>query len=560
MSSRSRDRRRPAVVPSVLIGLLVLVGVCTVWVGVRGALAATHLAEVRDAAAQFVADPESAGPLVTQLQDDARAAHELTGDPVWAAAETFPWIGPQLAAVGALAEAADIVAAQTLPVFAPLLTGSGSVAFTPRDGALPLDEIASLADETAAPAAAAAEARDLLSRVPMKPLLAPLRAPFEQAREQLGAVADGAQALDNAVRLLPSMLGGEGPRDYLLVFQNNAELRSLGGMPGSLARIRADAGALSLTGQYTAADFAVTEPAGEVPAEIAALYRNTNRAISATTQIPDFSVAAELILDYWKTTRNDEGDLDGVIAIDPVALSYVLGATGPVTLSNGETLTSDNAVDTLLNDVYLRFDAEEQNAYFAEATASVFSAVAEGRYEAGALIAALARAGNERRLLVYSTEASEQNVLQTTTLAGALPPDDDFGVYLNDGTGSKMDYYLHADADVSSAGNTSTLSLTLRSDAPDDAATLPVSITGGGNYGVKPGVTRTVVYLYLPRGASLQPAQRGTFAEFARGLHDRREVLITSVDLAPGESTELTVPVILGGDTEPEIVMTPQVH
>ncbi|MGO3662554.1 MAG: hypothetical protein ACTJFT_09995, partial [Microbacterium gubbeenense] len=94
-----------------------LVGVCTVWVGVRGALAATHLAEVRDAAAQFVADPESAGPLVTQLQDDARAAHELTGDPVWAAAhriagqlvlgareltgdpvwaaaETFPWIGP----------------------------------------------------------------------------------------------------------------------------------------------------------------------------------------------------------------------------------------------------------------------------------------------------------------------------------------------------------------------------------------------------------------------------------------------------------------------------------
>ena len=42
-----------------------------------------------------------------------------------------------------------------------------------------------------------------------------------------------------------------------------------------------------------------------------------------------------------------------MISIDPVALSYLLAVTGPVTV-DGVTLTADNAVDELLNGTYLR--------------------------------------------------------------------------------------------------------------------------------------------------------------------------------------------------------------
>ena len=37
--------------------------------------------------------------------------------------------------------------------------------------------------------------------------------------------------------------------------------------------------------------------------------------------------------------------VDGVIAIDPVVLSYILGATGPVVMPDGETVTQDNVVE-----------------------------------------------------------------------------------------------------------------------------------------------------------------------------------------------------------------------
>ena len=50
-------------------------------------------------------------------------------------------------------------------------------------------------------------------------------------------------------RLLPPMLGQDGPRDYLLVVQNNAEIRSTGGLPGSLQILTADNGKLTLAEQ-----------------------------------------------------------------------------------------------------------------------------------------------------------------------------------------------------------------------------------------------------------------------------------------------------------------------
>ena len=69
-------------------------------------------------------------------------------------------------------------------------------------------------------------------------------------------------------------------------------------------------------------------------------------------------------------------DVSGVISLDPVSLSYLLEATGPVALPTGDVLTSENAVDLLLNGVYLRYaDPRDQDAFFAAAAGSVFGAL-----------------------------------------------------------------------------------------------------------------------------------------------------------------------------------------
>jgi len=61
---------------------------------------------------------------------------------------------------------------------------------------------------------------------------------------------DGAAALTGngarAARLLSPMLGADGPRHYLVAFQNLAEPRATGGILGSYAPIRTDSGKISI--------------------------------------------------------------------------------------------------------------------------------------------------------------------------------------------------------------------------------------------------------------------------------------------------------------------------
>ncbi len=97
-------------------------------------------------------------------------------------------------------------------------------------------------------------------------------------------------------------------------------------------------------------------------------------------------------------------------------------------------------------------------------------------------------------MLVWAADANEQALVAGTTLAGELPVTDDstarFGVFLNDGTGSKMSYYIKPDVQLSWGQCSQTsrneprqlaLTLTLTNDAPLDAQTsLPPYITGTG--------------------------------------------------------------------------------
>ncbi len=50
----------------------------------------------------------------------------------------------------------------------------------------------------------------------------------------------------SAAQILPSMLGAEGPRNYFVAFQTNAEARGTGGLMGGSAIVRAENGQISV--------------------------------------------------------------------------------------------------------------------------------------------------------------------------------------------------------------------------------------------------------------------------------------------------------------------------
>ncbi|HEY8589412.1 MAG TPA: hypothetical protein VIL55_07670, partial [Naasia sp.] len=180
-------------------------------------------------------------------------------------------------------------------------------------------------------------------------------------------------------------------------------------------------------------------------------------------------------------------------------------------LPTGDQLTSANAVSLLLYEVYARYEEPAvQDAFFAAAAGAVFDALTSGAAEPAAAVAALQEAAGQRRLLVWSTRPEEQSVIAVAALDGALPSGNDeatvVGVYFNDHSGSKIDYFV--DAAVSASAECApdgsavyTVSYTLSSRlSQEEAEALPSYVA---SYLLPRGQFQTEVYLLGPVGSSV---------------------------------------------------------
>lgn len=543
----------------VLAGLILAAALLAAWVGVRGAMAFQHLSTIRSlapgAAASLAGDPAQSGPVLDRLADEAGAAHELTSDVAWSIAERTPWVGPQLAAFATIASASDRLFAQSLRPLAAAAGGDALDALAPQGGRLDTAALSRLAAPAEAAASASAGAAAEVQGIDTTPLLGTVATAVEEAREVFTASANATDALRRATVLLPSMLGEDGPRSYLLLVQNNAEWRSLGGISGTTILLRTDGGAVSLADTRSATELSrgLSEPAVALPDDLTEIYgTRPARFFHNLTEIPDFSIDGPLAREMYRARTGIE--VDGVLAVDPVALSYVLAATGPVVLADGESLTSDNAVTLLLRDTYERFpDPAAQNAFFAGATGAVFDALLKGQGSTPGLLTALARATEERRILAWSAEEDEQAVIRDTALAGSLPVTDErtarFGVYLNDGTGSKMSFYVRPTVTLDwgacgAAGRELTLTVGLTNTAPQDAGeSLPAYVTGNGAYGTAPGAATVVGNIYLPEGWDLVAATTTSGNGYTEAMSEGRRVLTFGPLLAAQSSATATITV-----------------
>lgn len=538
----------------VLLAALVLLVAAAAWLGVRGYLAYGHLTAAQRAASEVTGNLDDTDAATARLADiaaDTAAARSLTSDPVWQAAEALPWVGDQLAAVATVTAAVDDVAGKALTPLVRVASDFSAGALKPVDGRIDVSGFGEMHEAAQSTTSQVALASDTVDGIDRAALLPPLANAVEDVSGLLATVETGSDAVSRATALMPAILGADGPRNYLVVFQNNAEWRSLGGIVGAMALVHTEDGQISLAAQASASgDFGrFTDPVIDLGPDITGFMQTRPaRYMQNATQVASFPLAAQIAQAMWERERGVR--VDGVISLDPVTLSYMLAATGPVALPTGDELTSENAIPLLLNEAYLRYDPATQDAFFQVAAASVFAKLASGDVAPSALVAALAKAGEEERLLIWSNAPQEQAILDGTSLQGLLPVTDSertsFGVYLNDATGSKMDYYMKVGTGVrwcTAQGGSSeaVLDVTLHNDAPADAASLPSSITGGGIFGTEAGLTRTTGYLYLPEGASVLSSTSSEEAGFQSGTDQGRQVLVWSSLLAPGEEARASI-------------------
>ncbi|MBO1752194.1 DUF4012 domain-containing protein [Actinotalea sp. BY-33] len=569
-----RRRRWPWVVLSVLVVLALAAG-WLVWRGLQVVEALEGaLPEVTAAQAELArGEVEAAAARVPEVRERSAVASAATADPVWVVASALPWVGTQLDAVTDVVAAFDRVAEGVLPELVEVGTAVSPGELEVVDGRIDLAPIVAAAPRLASAAAAADEARDLVDGIDTDQLVDPLA---DRVREVQGPVAEAADLLavaDELAQVVPPMLGTDGPRRYLVLALNPAELRTAGGIAGAGIVLEAEDGALALVEQIAGRDLPnLTEPVLPVTAEEEDVHGGRlGLTLQNLTMTPDFPRTAELAVELWASATGEQ--VDAVVAVDPVALSYLLGATGSVTEPTGEVLTADTVVEQLLFQAYLRHtDPAAADDFFAGAAAAVFSSLASADSDPAALVSALEQAVDERRLSLWSTRAQEQELLGGTTLGGGFlsgAADAAAGVFLDDATGSKLGYFLEADLEVlgttCGTGDQAAsllLGLELRSTAPTDPAViaaLPPDVVGAGLTGVEPGTMRTNVTVYAPVGGSVGSVTRGgAVVGGDPGTSAGRELLMVTSTLAPGEAESFEIEVRLApGETEAPVWATP---
>lgn len=565
-------RRKVWIAVSIVLGVVLLAAAWAGWTAYRvnqdlsGAV--DDVAALRQAIED--GDDAAANSELDRLEKHSGAAAGRTDGPTWALLEHVPVYGDDAHGVAVVS---SVIADLSKSGARPLVQVSTDLdSIVPKSGKIDPAAVESLQEPVSTASTAFAAADDRLSAEDPAGYVERLRSKYRELARQVSDASTALNSADTAVKVLPTMLGADTPRDYLLVFQNNAEIRATGGLPGAVSLVHADGGAVTMTRQVAANSFGFTDkpvlPLTPAEEEIYGDVMGTF-FLNANLQ-PDFPRASDLWKARWEQVYPDK--VDGVLSIDPVAISYILGATGPVKVGD-VTLTKDNAVDELLHEVYLRYkDPDDQDTFFRAVAKTMFDKISGGAESPRELIKALSKGAREHRVYVHDFDSQVQSELTGTGVAGdlvtAAGPHPQVGVYLTDATGAKMSYYLRYEVAVDATyctGGVQGLSghAVLMSDALSDAASLPVYVTGGGAYGVKPGNQLVFVRIYGPVDGTVSAvALNGKPITGFPAVDDRgRKVFTAVVELKPQQRVDLTWRMRTGpGQTaDAQVSVTPSV-
>lgn len=545
---------------------------------------------VVDSAAGKAASGDMAGFAsdVDTLASLASAMEAETSSPLWTAASFIPVYGSDISAARTIVSALSDVSNDALVPFAASAQGV-SLDSLLVDGRVDVAMLQTLADglSNAAPIIQTANGQiqnvgpthiDQITQV------------VDKAKDAMGWLSDGANAAAQLAPVLPQILGADGEtRTYLILAMTSSEIRAAGGFPGAQGLMTVSDGAIDL-GEFQGVvwDREIGVPISDEEytlfqdPEIAG-YAMENTSGDALYD-PNFPRAADRVTQFWEHTNGDEiggsaENIDGVIAVDPAFLQYVLGAVGGVTSPDGTVIDGTNAVKYLMSDVYWTYaqDMEMQDAIFAAVAQSAFDAVIDrlGDVDPKALIQAVAKGVSEDRFLVWMRNDTEEQAMVDLGVSGVVsndPTTAQLGVYVNDYSFTKSEYYLDIDTIVGEKVENGDGSVTYRVSTtltntmtPELEQNLPPYLRAHSPYALSPGDLLMRFYLYAPAGGSISDVQSTDDVEYDPqvGTYNGVSVTYGRIHLQPGTSLTVTYEVTTSpqaGGTELDVRTTPTVQ
>ncbi|MGB2770972.1 MAG: DUF4012 domain-containing protein [Anaerolineae bacterium] len=244
------------------------------------------------------------------------------------------------------------------------------------------------------------------------------------------------QTLVRGATLAPALLGADAPRSYLLVAQNNDELRATGGFISGIGILHLDKGQISadLQDAYSVDNWAIPHP--DAPAPLARFMQADVLALRDANWSPDFPTSARVIQGLYQLNKNVAAD--GVIAFDLNFVQALVGALEPLNMPGYQRPLTGGNVITAMRTIWAQpLDSEasvtptsgggsdwwkHRKDFMGDLMRATLDKAQGGDIRPGSLLFAIKEALDRRHLLISVNDPSVQALLDQSGWNGALQP------------------------------------------------------------------------------------------------------------------------------------------
>jgi len=315
------------------------------------------------------------------------------------------------------------------------------------------------------------------------------------------------QSLDYFIALL-EILGQDNQRQYLLLFQNNGEMRATGGFIGTYGLLTLDQGQIKklfIDGIFN--------PDGQLQEKIIPPRPiqkiSTGWSMHDANWFIDFPTSAKKVA--WFYEKSGGPTVDGGIAITPTVIERLLELTGPIEMPEyGLALTAENFVELVQNEVESDYDKKlnQPKKILADFAPKFIEKLTQSVLQ-GEILKAVLAGFKEKHILLYFIDEELEKFAQAQGWAGQiLETDKDYlSVVSSNINGYKTDRVVEEDIEHET------------NIQADGSIIDTVAITRehqGGNleYDWWNRVNSNYLRVYLPRGSELLDASGQTLETY----------------------------------------------
>ena len=239
------------------------------------------------------------------------------------------------------------------------------------------------------------------------------------------------EELSTLLPLVPQLIAEGAHKEYLVLLQNNMELRPTGGFLGSYARGSFTDGFLA---EIKVQDIYV--PDGQLtgyvepPVPIGKYLNSNGWQLRDSNWEPDFTLSAPVI--EWFFEQGKEPEADGIIAINLYVAQELLKAVGPIYLPDyQETVTAENLFAKAETHSKVNFfpGSTQKQDFLAQVASQLLEAVKAASWKTQVkTVRAMSRSLKSKQILVWMKDEPVKQALRQLNWDGKLirqPADED---------------------------------------------------------------------------------------------------------------------------------------